>query len=124
MSSSLFLPFPLGFLPSFSDGSLRGNYGLMDTVAALHWVVENVAEFGGQPANVTLVATGWTGAAMAHLIALSPMAKGKLGRGIVFMRIRLSNAIEEDDDSIVRKSGCCCCLLQRLGYYITYYISV
>lgn len=81
MSSSLLL-FSLspGFLPSFSDGSLRGNYGLMDTVAALHWVVENVAEFGGQPANVTLVATGWTGAAMAHLIALSPMAKGKLGR--------------------------------------------
>lgn len=50
----------------------------MDTVAALHWVVENVAEFGGQPNNVTLLAMG-TGAAMAHLIALSPMAKGKNG---------------------------------------------
>ena len=57
------------------DGSVRGNYGLMDCVAALHWVQENIAEMGGHAHNVTLLAHTH-GAAMAHALALSPMAKG------------------------------------------------
>lgn len=48
----------------------------MDQVAALHWVQENIREFGGSPENVTLVGHGH-GAAFAHLLMLSPMAKGK-----------------------------------------------
>ena len=61
------------------DGTVRGNYGLMDLVAALHWVQENVAEFGGDPNAVTLLGHGH-GGALAHLLALSPMAKGKHGK--------------------------------------------
>lgn len=61
----------------FVDGSVRGNYGLMDQVAALHWIQENIAEFGGSPSNVTIVGHGH-GAACAHLLMLSPMAKGKI----------------------------------------------
>lgn len=57
------------------DGTVRGNYGLMDQVAALHWIQENIAEFGGSPTNVTIVGHGH-GAALAHLLMLSPMAKG------------------------------------------------
>ena len=43
----------LGFLVSSSDG-LYGNFGLMDQRAALHWVKENIVNFGGDPDNVTL----------------------------------------------------------------------
>ena len=43
----------LGFLVSSSDG-LYGNFGLMDQRAALHWVKENIINFGGDPDNVTL----------------------------------------------------------------------
>ena len=65
-----------GYLPSFGDGSVRGNYGLMDTVAALHWTQQNIAPLGGDPQKVTILAQGHS-AAIAHLLKLSPMAKGK-----------------------------------------------
>jgi para-nitrobenzyl esterase len=38
-----------------ADKGLLGNYGFMDQVAALNWVKRNVAKFGGDPANVTLI---------------------------------------------------------------------
>lgn len=66
-----------GFMPAIIDGTLRGNYGLMDQVAALHWIQENIAEFGGEPSNVTIIGHG-IGAACVHLLMLSPMAKGKI----------------------------------------------
>lgn len=75
--SSLSLSLYTGFLPAQVDGSLRGNYGLMDQVAALHWVQENIGEFGGNAENVTVIGHG-TGAACVHLLMLSPMAKGRL----------------------------------------------
>ncbi|XP_035227237.1 neuroligin-4, X-linked-like [Stegodyphus dumicola] len=62
------------FLPVM-EGSARGNYGLTDQVAALHWVQENIAEFGGDPKNVTLFGQGH-GAACINFLVLSPMAKG------------------------------------------------
>ena len=43
----------LGFLVSSSDG-LYGNFGLMDQRAALQWVHDHIAQFGGDPDNVTL----------------------------------------------------------------------
>lgn len=47
------------------------NHGLMDQIAALHWLQENVAEFGGDPASVTLMGHG-TGAACATFLMTSP----------------------------------------------------
>ena len=52
---------------------LRGNYGLMDIIAALHYIQENIGQFGGDSSNVTLVGHG-SGANCVHLLSLSPMA--------------------------------------------------
>lgn len=47
----------------------------MDQVAALHWIQENVAEFGGNPKNVTVFGHGH-GAACVNLLMLTPLTKG------------------------------------------------
>lgn len=48
---------PLGFLAldipgDESEENIRGNYGLLDTIQVLHWVRENIANFGGDPNRV------------------------------------------------------------------------
>lgn len=65
-----------GFLKTGSKGSAQGNYGLMDLVAGLHWLRENLGAFGGDPERLVLLGHG-TGAALANFLAVSPMAKGK-----------------------------------------------
>lgn len=47
----------------------------MDQVAALHWIQDNIGEFGGDTGNVTVFGQGH-GAACVNLLMLSPMAKG------------------------------------------------
>ncbi|CAL1267457.1 unnamed protein product [Larinioides sclopetarius] len=71
----------LGFLPALDESS-RGNYGIMDQVAALHWVQENIPEFGGNPKNVTVFGHGH-GAALVNILMLSPLARGLFQRAIL-----------------------------------------
>lgn len=61
-----------GFLNANTNAHLRSpaNYGLMDQIAALHWVQENIAYFGGDPGNVTLIGHG-TGAACVNFLMTS-----------------------------------------------------
>ncbi len=54
---------------------MRGNYGLMDQVAALHWIQENIGELSGDSNNVTVIGHGY-GASCVHLLMISPMARG------------------------------------------------
>lgn len=65
---------PTGFLPAM-DGASRANNGLLDQIAALHWIQENIDVFGGDPRNVTIAGHGH-GAACVNFLMMSPMAKG------------------------------------------------
>jgi para-nitrobenzyl esterase len=58
-----------------------GNYGLMDMIAALHWVKSNIKEFGGNPENVTIFGESAGSIAVSTLMA-SPMARGLFAKGI------------------------------------------
>ncbi|XP_069975531.1 cholinesterase 1-like, partial [Penaeus vannamei] len=63
------------------------NFGLLDQIAALHWVKENIGNFGGDPDKVTIVGHG-TGAALANLLLISPVAK----RGLFHRAILMSGS--------------------------------
>ncbi|CAL1541831.1 unnamed protein product [Lymnaea stagnalis] len=68
----------LGFFSTGNEASL-GNYGLWDQVAALEWVKDNIAGFGGDPDDVTAMGQS-AGGASVSLLALSPVAKGVFTR--------------------------------------------
>ncbi|MET4666955.1 carboxylesterase family protein [Sphingomonas sp. PvP056] len=64
------------------DGGMLGNYGFMDQIAALKWVQRNVAAFGGDPANVTIIGES-AGGMSVHALVTSPLAKGLMAKAIV-----------------------------------------
>ncbi|MBR4578812.1 MAG: carboxylesterase family protein [Oscillospiraceae bacterium] len=65
-----------------SDTHTTGNYGLLDQIAALRWVRENILAFGGDPDNVTLAGES-AGAASVSALCTSPLAKGLFRRVIL-----------------------------------------
>ena len=75
-SSSASIAPRTGFPPRVSGAPSNANSGLLDQVAALHWISENVDSFGGSPRNVTLMGVK-TGAIFVNLLMLSPLANGK-----------------------------------------------
>ncbi|MGQ3045378.1 MAG: carboxylesterase/lipase family protein [Niveispirillum sp.] len=64
-----------------AEAGSSGNYGLMDQVAALRWVQNNIANFGGDPKRVTIAGQS-AGAASVHAILSSPKADGLFIRAI------------------------------------------
>jgi para-nitrobenzyl esterase len=78
---------PLGFLAhpqlsAESSSKTSGNYGLLDAIAALKWVQANIAQFGGDPANVTLYSES-AGAQLSSVLLASPLAKGLFHRAVI-----------------------------------------
>jgi para-nitrobenzyl esterase len=83
------LNYRLGVMGFFSHPELTaesahhssGNYGLLDQLAALAWVKRNIAQFGGDPDNVTLFGES-AGAIDAGQLMVSPLSAGLFRRVI------------------------------------------
>ena len=80
----------LGLLGYFSHPELSlesgrdvsGNYGTLDQIAALRWVGENIAAFGGDPDNITIFGESAGGESVAQLMT-SPLSRGLFHRAII-----------------------------------------
>jgi para-nitrobenzyl esterase len=68
--------------PGGTDWAESGNLGVLDLVAALRWIHVNIAEFGGDPENVTIFGQSGGGAKVSTLMAM-PQTRGLFHRAIV-----------------------------------------
>ena len=77
---------PLGYCSLAGVGgeqyAASGNVGMLDIVAALEWVRDNIANFGGDPSNVTIMGQSGGGAKVCILTAM-PSAKGLFHKAVV-----------------------------------------
>ncbi len=74
-----FLAHPV--LSAESGGHGSGDYGLLDQIAGLQWIKQNIAAFGGDPSRVAIFGESAGGIAVS-MLAASPRAKGLFQRAI------------------------------------------
>ena len=64
------------------DDVACGNYGIMDQIAALDWIRENIRAFGGDPENITIFGQS-AGCISVQTLLSTPYAKGKFAKAIL-----------------------------------------
>jgi para-nitrobenzyl esterase len=69
------------WLSQESEHASSGNYGLLDKIAALNWVKDNIEQFGGDAENVTIFGQSAGSQSICSLMA-SPLAKGLFHKAI------------------------------------------
>jgi para-nitrobenzyl esterase len=84
-----------------------GNVGMLDIVAALEWVRDNITNFGGDPGNVTIMGQSGGGAKVTTLTAM-PSAKGLFHKAVVLSGAGVKSGEKEYSEklgSYVRKEA-------------------
>ena len=110
---------PLGYLAhpelsAESDRGVSGNYGTLDQIAALNWVHDNIAAFGGDPEMVTLIGQS-AGAHSVMTLCNSPLASSLMHRAIIQSTAGLSAMYYQDEQTLADAQTEGALLLDRLG---------
>ncbi len=106
---------PMGFacLPQLKEeAGFTGNYGLYDQRTAIQWVRDNIAAFGGDPENMTIMGQS-AGAASVQLQSCSPLTKGLFHKAIMSSGCGLGSMLAASLDrscgfwtAVMERSGC------------------
>jgi para-nitrobenzyl esterase len=100
------------YLGEVSARFAQGNVGLLDLVAALRWVRDNIAQFGGDPGKVTIFGESGGGAKVSYMLSM-PQAQG-LFRAAIIQSAGLTSPMGRQDGTEVAKA-----LLQKVGINAT-----
>jgi para-nitrobenzyl esterase len=85
--------------PEYADS---GNVGMLDLIASLKWIKQNIAEFGGDPGNITLFGQSGGGAKGSTLMAM-PAARGLFNRVITMSGQQLTGRTREHANENARQ---------------------
>ncbi len=108
---------PMGFLclPELKkEAGHSGNYGLYDQIAALQWVSKNIAAFGGNPDNITIMGQS-AGAMSVQSLCVSPLTGHLFSKAVmssgggVSKLLDLSSPAEKQElfwQKVMERSGC------------------
>ena len=91
-----------------SDYRQSGNAGVLDLIAALTWVRDNIARFGGDPGNVTIFGESGGGGKVSTLLAM-PAATGLFHKAIIqsgaAVRLRTKERALKLTDLVLKELG-------------------
>ena len=84
------------WLDAENEKGISGNYGMLDQVAALKWVYENIEAFGGDPKNITVFGQS-AGAMSTQTLVSSPLTKDWIAKAIFQSGGGYQNGLNRDD---------------------------
>ena len=106
---------PMGFLclPQLQEeAGHTGNYGLYDQITALQWVKRNIAAFGGDPENITIMGQS-AGAMSVQMLCATPLTEGLFQKAVMSSGCGLSTKMTSTAEknglfwqAVMERSGC------------------
>ena len=106
---------PMGFVclqELAQEAGYTGNYGLYDQMTAIRWVRDNIAAFGGDPENITIMGQS-AGAASVQMLCQSPLTDGLFQKAVMSSGCGLGGMMSGKLESscafwqeVMTRSGC------------------